>query len=86
MPGAVLLVGHRLVIGRVRLHVVERRHGPGGVAEGGMRCDVVDALAADIDDAAVAQQFEVLFSSAQHGAKTVVQGRYRVKAGTRHCF
>ncbi len=45
-----------------------------------MAGDVVDPLAADIDRAAVAQRFAMLFSGAQHEAKTVVYGRPLVKA------
>ena len=61
MALAVLLVGHRLAIGGIGLHVVERRHRPRGVAERRVARDVVDALAADIDDAAVAQRSRCSF-------------------------
>src|SRR5262249_30445799 len=37
-----------------------------GVAKGGMAGDVLDPLAADIDDAAVAQRFQMLLARAQH--------------------
>ena len=62
MPRAVLLVGHAVAVGRIGLHVVDRGDGRGGAAEGGMGRYVVDPLAADIDDAAVAQRFEMLLA------------------------
>ena len=73
VPAAVLLVAHRVAVGRIGLEIVEARHGRGGVAERRMGGDVVDALATDIDGAAVAQRFKMLFSRAQHEAKTVVE-------------
>src|SRR5207245_6736435 len=51
VTAAVLLVAHGLAVGGVRLHVVERGDGCGRIAKGGVTGDVVDALAADIDDA-----------------------------------
>ena len=53
----VFLIGEDFAVGRIRLHVVKRGHRRGGVAKGGMTGDVVDALATDNDDAAVAQRF-----------------------------
>src|SRR5439155_12562814 len=66
VTAAVLLVAHGLVVGGIRLHVVKRGDGCGRVAKGGVTGDVVDALAADIDDAPVAQQLQVLLARAQH--------------------
>ena len=67
MAAAILLVGHLRAKRRIGLHVVERRHRLRGVAERRMRGDVVDFFVADIDHAAVAQRFEMLFAAAQHG-------------------
>ena len=47
-----------LALGVVQ-RVVEARHHAGGVAEGRMRGDVLDALAVDVDLAAVAQRVEI---------------------------
>ena len=66
MALAVLLISQGFPVGRIRLHIVERGNRPGGVAKGGMARDVPDPLAADIDDAAVAQQFQMLLARAQH--------------------
>src|ERR1700719_3408840 len=67
MAAAVLLVGHFRAQRRIGLHVVERHHGLRGIAERRMGGDVVDLFIADIDHAAVAQRFEMLFAAAQHG-------------------
>ena len=67
MAPAILLVGHFLAQRRIGLHVVERRHRLRRVAERRMGGDVVDLFVADIDHAAVAQRFEMLFAAAQHG-------------------
>ncbi len=79
MASAILLVAHHLAIGWIGLHVVERRDGLRGVAEGAMAGHVVDALAADVNHAAVAQQLDMLFSSAQHAGKTVIYAAWLVK-------
>ncbi len=63
---SLLLVGQGVAVRRIRLHVVEGGDRRGGVAKGGMTGDVVDPLAADIDDTAVAQRFQMLFARAQH--------------------
>src|SRR5262249_40522583 len=44
----------------------ERGDGCGSVAKGGVTGNVVDLLAADIDDAPVTQRFQVLLARAQH--------------------
>ena len=67
MAAAVLLVGHLGAKRRIGLHVVERHHRLRRVAERRVRGDVVDLFVADIDHAAVAQRFEMLFAAAQHG-------------------
>src|ERR1700719_3957663 len=67
MAAAILLVGPFLAKRRIRLHVVERRRRLRRVAERRVRGDVVDFFVADINHAAVAQRFEMLFTAAQHG-------------------
>ena len=67
MAAAILLVGHFRAKRRIGLHVVERRHRLRRIAERRMRGDVVDLFVTDIDHAAVAQRFEMLFAAAQHG-------------------
>src|SRR6185503_5277402 len=52
------------------LQIVDRRHRARGVAERGMGGDVVHALRADIDDAAVAQRLEVLSSCLEHSSES----------------
>jgi len=63
---AILLVGQAFAVRRIGLHVVEGRDRRGGVAKCGVAGDVVDPLAADIDDATVAQRFQMLLARAQH--------------------
>ena len=63
---SLLLVGQGVAVRWIRLHVVEGGDRRGGVAKGGMVGDVVDPLAADIDDTPVAQRFQMLFARAQH--------------------
>src|SRR5581483_5639086 len=63
---AVLLVGENVALRGIRLEVVEPRHRLGGVAEGGVPGDVADALAADIDLAAVPHPLELLLAADQH--------------------
>src|SRR5580704_13884303 len=67
MAAAILLVGHLGAQRRIDLHVVERRHRLRRIAERRVRGDVVDLFVADIDHAAVAQRFQMLFAAAQHG-------------------
>ena len=74
VAGAVLLVAHDVAVGRIRLHVVDGGDGRGGVAEGGMAGDVVHLLAADIDDAAVAQRFQMFLARPQHRRLLVIVG------------
>ena len=69
MAAAILLVGHFLAQRRIGLHVVERDHRLRGVAKRRVGGDVVDLFVADIDHAAVAQRFEMLFAAAQHGRR-----------------
>src|SRR3981189_1615477 len=61
--------GHQqLVLSLVVMQRVEQaRHHPGGVAEGRMGGDVLDALAVDEDLAAVAQGFDVLRAGLRFG-------------------
>src|SRR5262245_16596264 len=66
MARAVLLVGERLTVRRVGFHVVDGGDRQRGVAERGMAGDVIDPLTTDIDDAAVAQRFQMLFARSQH--------------------
>jgi len=54
MAAAVLLVAHHVVVRRVRLHVVDSRHGLGCVTECGVMSNIIYAVAADIDDASIA--------------------------------
>ena len=49
---------HDLAIGGIGLHVVDRRDGAGGGAEGGVGRDVVHPFAADIDGSPVLQPLE----------------------------
>ena len=51
---AIFLDGEQLAFCRIGLEIVQRRNRARAVAERGMAGDVVDALRADIDDAAVA--------------------------------
>ena len=67
VAAAILLVGHFLAKRRIGLHVVERHHRLRGIAERRVGGDVVDLFVADIDHAAVAQRFEMLFAAAKHG-------------------
>ena len=67
MAAAVLLVGHLRAKRRIGLHVVERDDGLRRIAERRVRGDVVDLFVTDIDHAAVAQRFEMLFAAAKHG-------------------
>src|SRR6516164_3572539 len=62
----ILLVGQAFAVRGIRLHVVEGRDRRGGVAKCGVAGDVLDPLAADIDDATVAQTFQMLLARAQH--------------------
>ncbi len=71
VPAAVLLVGHVVAARRIRLHVVERRDGLRGVAKRRMPRHVVDPLGADVDDASVAQGFEMFLSGSQHVGSSV---------------
>src|SRR5262245_66647638 len=66
MSRAILLVGERVPVRRVGFHVVDGGDRLRSIAEGGMTCDVVDPLAADIDDTAVAQRFQMLLARSQH--------------------
>src|SRR5262249_51189959 len=63
---SVLLVAQGIAVRGLRLHVVDGGDGRGGSAEGGVAGDVVDPLAADIDDAAVAQRLQMLLACSQH--------------------
>src|SRR4026209_1233386 len=71
---ASLLMAPRVRVRRVRLHVVDGGSRRGGIAEGRMARDVVDLLAADIDDAAVAQRFQTLLARPQHHRPLIVAG------------
>src|ERR1051325_7947909 len=65
--GAVALAVLGEAEGRVRaLQVVDRGDRTRGIAKRRMRGDVVNALRADVDRAAVAQRLEVLISAFQH--------------------
>ncbi len=66
MAGAILFVGESFAVGGIGLHVVERGHGRGRVAKRRMAGDVVDPLAADIENATIAQRFQVFLARAQH--------------------
>ena len=63
---AILLVGQAFAVRRIRLHVVEGGDRRGGIAKCGVAGDVLYPLAADIDDTAVAQRFQMLLARAQH--------------------
>ena len=63
---AVFLVGHLRAPRRIGLEVVEFGNGLDGIAEGGMRRHIVDALVADIDRAPVAQPLDILLARLQH--------------------
>ena len=71
---AILLVGQRVAVRRVRLHVVDGGDRRGRVAEGRMARDVVDLLAADIDHAAVTQRLQMLLARSQHRRLLMVAG------------
>ena len=70
VASAVLFEGHFVAQGRIRLHVVERRDRLRCVAERRMSGDVVDPLRSDINHAAVADRFKMLFSRTQHGGNS----------------
>lgn len=74
VAAAILLIAQRVAVRRVRLHVVDGGNRRGGVPEGRMARDVVDLLAADIDDAAVAQRFQMLLARPQHHPLLIVAG------------
>src|ERR1700693_3689598 len=58
--GAVRREGHPVQVFRSRLIVIERSRRGTRVAEGGMRGDVLDPLAVDIDSPPVAQRAEMI--------------------------
>ncbi len=62
VAATILLVGQGVAVRRIGLEVIDRGNGGGGIAEGGMAGDIVDALAADIDHATVAQRLEMLLA------------------------
>ncbi len=61
---AVLYESHAFMVGRIGFHIIDLGGGLGGVAEGGVGGDIVDPLPADINHAAIAQTFQMLFSCA----------------------
>ena len=72
MAAAVFLVGQRVAVRRIRLHIVDAGNRRGGVAEGRMARDVVDLLAADIDGATVAQRLQMFLTGPQHHPLLIV--------------
>ena len=62
-----------LALGVVQ-RVVEARDHPGGVAEGRVRGDVLDALAVDVDLAAVLQRFQVFLAGLRLGDGHLADG------------
>jgi hypothetical protein len=55
-------------LGRGRLEIIKARHCLGGASESRMCGDILDALAADIDHASVAEGLKVLGAGLQHAA------------------
>ena len=54
------------------MQVEELGHALRIIAREGVRCDVVDLLVTNPDDAAVVQRLEILLAGAQHGALPAV--------------
>ena len=71
---AVLLEAQQVAEAGVEAGVERLRVGAGRVAEAGMGGHVLDALTADIDDAAVAQRFQVFLAVADHGSSAARSG------------
>src|SRR5262249_42721756 len=80
-----------LGVGRIRLHVVDRGYAVRRVLERRVLRHIVDALVADIDDAAVVEALEVLLAGSQHDASLargvsyprVLQGAFACRARSR---
>src|SRR5207253_1177842 len=70
----VLLECEHVALRRIGLRVVERRDGLRALAKRRMCRHVIDALGADIDDAAVAHALELALSGDQHAATFAPSG------------